>query len=70
LHTNIKYVIETGILIPKPKILGFHMSGPATCPYKPNKRHGEGRERRLINYKVVTCYRKSKVSTQHIFSHL
>jgi hypothetical protein len=25
-------VIETGVLNPRPKLLRFHMPGPATCP--------------------------------------
>jgi hypothetical protein len=28
---------ETGLLDPRPKILGFHMPSPATHPYMPNK---------------------------------
>jgi hypothetical protein len=28
---------ETGVLDPKPKLLGFHMPRLATCPYMPNK---------------------------------
>jgi hypothetical protein len=40
---------EIRVLGPKPKLVGFHISGPATPPYTPKKEmsNGEGRERRF-----------------------
>jgi hypothetical protein len=37
---------------PRPKLLGFYISGPATCPSTPNKEMvmGKGRERRFITW--------------------
>jgi hypothetical protein len=40
---------ETGVLNPRPKFLGFHMSGPTTNPYMP-KKETRWRQRKEVYY--------------------
>jgi hypothetical protein len=62
---------ETGVLDLRPKLLGFHMSGLATCPYMPNKVTVmvKDKERRFITG-LGHAMGRGRVSTQPIFSHL
>jgi hypothetical protein len=53
IHFELVFIhgIETGVLGPRPKLLGFCMSGPATCPYWPNEEASSGKgQRREIYY--------------------
>jgi hypothetical protein len=60
---------ENRVWDPRPKLLGFLMSGLATFPICRIKRHGEGRESKFIT-QLRTCVGRGRISTQSIFSHL
>jgi hypothetical protein len=60
---------ETGVLNSRPKLLRFHISGPAPTPKCQRKMHGEGRKKRFIT-RLRTCHGKGRVSTQLIFIRL
>jgi hypothetical protein len=54
---------ETGILEPRPKLLGFHMPGPSACSYTQIKKHGVGRGKRFITgLRTCSVKRQSKHS--------
>jgi hypothetical protein len=54
------HLSETIVLDLRPRLLGFHMSGPATCPYIQIKRHGEGQRREV--------YYVAAIGNQHFSS--
>jgi hypothetical protein len=60
---------ETGVLDPRPKLLGFHMPYLAACPQMPNQDAGKGRERGFIS-QLRTCHGKRQNEHSAIFSHL
>jgi hypothetical protein len=53
-------------LDPRPKLLGFHVSGPSPHPYTPNKKAEKGGLLHGSGHAVG----RGRVSTQLIFSHL
>jgi hypothetical protein len=63
--------LKPKFLGPRFKLLGFHMSGPASHPYVLNKEMVmvKGRERKFL-CGTDTAVGRGKVSTQPIFSHL
>jgi hypothetical protein len=64
---NIICDLETGVLGPRPKLLGFRMSSLGTHPYTPNKETWwvKGREGKF----VMCTYSHGKTALQFIFRH-
>jgi hypothetical protein len=65
-HLKVHRDAETGIVSPRPKLPGFHMSGSATCPIYQTKRHGEG-QRKEVYYKPRTqCGKRQSKHSAHL----
>jgi hypothetical protein len=60
---------ETGVLDLRTKLLGFHVSGPASCLYMPNKETWR-RQRKEIYYRARHTLWEEAEEALSIFSHL
>jgi hypothetical protein len=58
---------ETGVLDPRPKLLGFHMLGPVTHPYLPNKETWKRAEKGDLLHDPGYTVGRGLESTQPIF---
>jgi hypothetical protein len=62
--------IETGVLNPRPKLLEFHMPGPATYTSTPNKEAWWRTEKGYLLHGLGYAVVRGRVSMQPMFSHL